>query len=395
MLNVVTYITITQKSNNTFPTRDKVLSFDFCSEYEIESTWKNLTDTCELVMPKDVYARDENGKVYSLAGTNKNIGAGETLPPLFLTGDEIAIDHGYILEDGTLLRTGADDIPSLFRGFITEIKSQKPIVLACQDYMYALKQIPAPDNDWKNVNISDMFTEILSGTPYTVSDKSSITINYSLGSFITAGETAAQVLERLRKEYRFESYFRGAELRIGYPIYYTEEAVNKTFQFQENIIDSDLTYNRKDDVVLSAIASTKVIKDTGNTTKDGTKKTKTEALEILVELKNGAFTYQSKPTGGSFPANVEGERRKLFFTNVTTEEGLFELAKPELEKYYYTGFKGSFKTFGMPFVRHGDNAVITNPLLPDQDGTYKIKKVVYTGGINGLRQNIYLDYKVA
>lgn len=365
---------------------------DFCHKYEIESTWENLTDTCELVLPKDVYVRDENDRVYNLSGTNKYIGGGDTIPPLFLSGDRITINHGYYLEDGTLLRTGADGIDDLFKGFIVQVQSGKPVTLYCEDNMYALKQISVQDKDWKDANLQDMFTEILSGTPYTVSKKSSVTIEYTLGSFITQGETAAQVLERLRKEYRFNSYFRGDELRIGYPIYYTEEARTLEYTFQENIIESDLQYNRKDDVVLSAIASTKVTKSNG-TAKDGTEKKKTEALEILVVLKGGEFSYVTK-SNGSFPANIEGERRTLFFTNVTTEKQLFELAKPELEKYYYTGFKGSFTTFGMPHARHGDNARLSNPLLPDQDGTYKVKKVVYSGGIEGLRQQIFLDYKL-
>jgi hypothetical protein len=49
----------------------------------------------------------------------------------------------------------------------------------------------------------------------------------------------------------------------------------------------------------------------------------------------------------------------------------------------------------MPFVRHGDNVKIINPALPDQDGTYKVKKVVYSGGVGGLRQEIHLDFKIS
>ena len=45
-------------------------------------------------------------------------------------------------------------------------------------------------------------------------------------------------------------------------------------------------------------------------------------------------------------------------------------------------------------MRFGDNAEIVNDILPEQNGTYKIKGVNYSGGVNGLRQDIELDYKL-
>ena len=70
------------------------------------------------------------------------------------------------------------------------------------------------------------------------------------------------------------------------------------------------------------------------------------------------------------------------------------LATIELKKYYYTGFRGHFTTLGIPFVKMGDNAVIVDSVLPERNGTYKIKSVEYTGGVEGLRQKIELDYKI-
>lgn len=32
--------------------------------------------------------------------------------------------------------------------------------------------------------------------------------------------------------------------------------------------------------------------------------------------------------------------------------------------------------------------------LPERSGYYKVKSVRYTGGVNGLRQEINLDYKI-
>ena len=56
--------------------------------------------------------------------------------------------------------------------------------------------------------------------------------------------------------------------------------------------------------------------------------------------------------------------------------------------------KGKFKTFGLPFVKHGDYVDIIDPVLPERNGRYVVKGVGYEGGINGLRQEIELDYLI-
>ena len=49
----------------------------------------------------------------------------------------------------------------------------------------------------------------------------------------------------------------------------------------------------------------------------------------------------------------------------------------------------------MPYIPYGDNIIIADPVLPDRNGTYKVKSVTYTGGVGiGIRQQIHLDYKV-
>ena len=63
-------------------------------------------------------------------------------------------------------------------------------------------------------------------------------------------------------------------------------------------------------------------------------------------------------------------------------------------KYYYSGLNGSFKSLAIPYIRHNDKAKIINPKLPEQNGTYRVKAVNYEGGVNGLTQQIYLDYKI-
>ena len=105
-------------------------------------------------------------------------------------------------------------------------------------------------------------------------------------------------------------------------------------------------------------------------------------------------TVLVKQKGVDYPANTGGERRTLFFPGATSIQQLADLAADELRKYYYTGFKGKFTTFGLPFVRMGDNVNIIDNILPERNGLYKVKSVAYSGGVNGLRQVVELDYKI-
>jgi hypothetical protein len=94
------------------------------------------------------------------------------------------------------------------------------------------------------------------------------------------------------------------------------------------------------------------------------------------------------------PPNTGGERRTLHFLGAKTTNELAKLAENELRKYYYTGLKGKFVTFGIPYVRHGDNVDILDAILPERNGRYKVKAVQYSGGVIGLRQEIELDYLI-
>jgi hypothetical protein len=128
-------------------------------------------------------------------------------------------------------------------------------------------------------------------------------------------------------------------------------------------------------------------------TKDGNAKTKPGRLEILIYQKDNGFAYDVKTPGSSTQANEDGERYSYFANNISDAQQLYNVALPELQKHYYTGFRGYFTTFGLPYMRWGDNANLVDTVLTDRAGQYKIKKVVYKGGTEGMRQEIHLDYK--
>jgi len=394
MYRCITYITIQQVPTTDWPNRTTELNFDFVTEFESSDSWRDFTNKGRVTLPKNLYFKDENGKLQPLKGTNVNVGGFSSTAPLFLRGDKITITAGYKYFNKD--HREVEDVSTIHTGFITKVGSKIPIELEIEDNMWKLKQIPVTTHTFKKSDtLEDMLAFMLKGSEFTFKALTKTTF----GEFAIGNETVAQALQRLQKTFGFEFYFRGNELRGGVLIYIEAEAANENFHFQENIIEDELEYKRKDDVTLSAIAHNTITVENGHC-KDGALKTKRQRLEVLVTIKKNAtktelpYTTRIINRGDIVPENTDGERRTFFFPGATTTDQLAALAYEKLKMYYYTGFKGTFTTFGIPFVRQGDNAVIKDPILPERDGRYKIKKVEYSGGINGLRQHIELDYKI-
>lgn len=370
MLNPVSKITISQVANKDFPTRAKVFTFDFVTEAEVNSTWQNLTDTARLVFPKNIYFKDETGEQYSWTG--KNVVEGNDEPPILLRGDEITIEWGYYynIDNNYNYKTESHII---FEGYISKIVNRIPVEIECEDNMYKLKQIACPSKLFRDsqYNVQSILKELLVNTPFSVNEIATTDV----GDIRASGETVAQLVDRFQNNYRLESYFRGNDLRCSGIVYYPDYK-EKIFKFQENIISDQLEYRRLDDIQIGIKAYSV------NETEIGGKKKK-ERLSVFV-TSSGITTEEG----------FEGEKRTLYFWNVNNKEDLAKLAQTRLNRLHYEGFFGSFETFGFPFVQHGDHAIIQDNVLPERNGTYKIKGVTYMFGMGGYRQNIEVDIKV-
>lgn len=401
MFNVVNNIKITQRSSDKYPNRNRVLNLDFLTEYTVNSDWEHQTSTGTIVIPKNLYYKDESNAFNPLNGTKVNIG-GFTDNPLLLRGDKVTLNAGYKYRTPSMVRA-VDDTALLFEGYVSKVHSKIPIEFDIEDNMWLLKQTPMPTKTFTEIDTLESMLSLICdevkkvhGVELTYNALSSTTF----GAIMSGNETAAQFLNRLQRLYGFRSYFRGNELRSGIIVYYPSDAQEQVFIMngQDGNIPADgqdLEYQRKDDLVLSAVAHNTITEETGATCKDGSKKTKHKRLEVLVSIKDGKKTTKVIEQGDRVPDNTEGERRTFFFAGAKTTDELATLAFQQLERYYYDGLKGSFQTFGIPYVKHGDHVRIKNPKLPEQDGLYKVRGVEYTGGTNGLRQRITLDFKIS
>ena len=400
-----TLITIEQQSNSAFPTRGEsgnslTMVLDFVSTGEIVNSWQNLTDTAKIKIPRNIYVNDESNNPLGFgAEPNKrglNIYGSDSTPPLFMRGDKIKIELGLYIDnyDGTETL----EVDEVFSGYIASIKNRVPIEIDCEDEMWKMKQINVVNKVWlaSEYDAQSMLTEMLTGTGIKVVDGVEGSIKTNIGDFRTQNETVGAVLARLKSAGLY-SYFRNNELRCSGIVYYpgdrtgdvVDAAGNKgtIFGFQENIISDNLEYQRKEDLNIAIKASAEVVNAGSTNNNDGTPKTKRERLEVMIGKDGEAMTEV---------------KRKAYFGDVIsvpilgakTLEELTQRAKEYLPKFYYTGFKGMFTTFGRPFIRHGDAVIIRDNMLPERNGTYLVKQVVTSFGTGGLRQKILLHVRI-
>jgi hypothetical protein len=321
--------------------------FDFVNTVSINSTWEEFTDTASIRLPKKL--RPLKNGVFN---PDITVGSG-----IWNRGDEVSISLGYILEDNSI------EVAERFTGYLTRITTKNPLEFECEDKMWKLKQTSVPRYSKNSVTLSDLLKDILPIDPMT-----GVQYKYQADAFqfnlrftnVTVGE----VFDYLKKTFGITTYFQNGILYSGfaYKIEEPDLSLTKEFTFQENIIEDQLDYTKDEDIQLNVTVI--------NFNKDNTK--------------------DAPVVAGS----SDGEKRVFYTYNlpVATQKNI---AEENLRKLKYEGFRGSFTTFLNPVVKHGDSVKLINPLIPDQNGVYLVRRVVTTNGISGGRQEIFLDRKIA
>ncbi|MCH4824300.1 hypothetical protein ML462_14080 [Gramella lutea] len=274
----------------------------------IESSWETLTDTAVITIPRNI----------EIAGRNLRTSARD----IFRNGDPVQIWLGY---NGELINE--------FNGYITSVSADIPIEIKCDDAMYLLKR--------HNVNVAmrtnkveDLIKQIIpEGIPTDVAD-------IEVGKERFPNTTAAKVLEWLQ-EANIYSYFKGDTLVVG-KIYSDDDEPPMKFDFNRNVVDNNLQYRLKEDILLRIIATSTLPK----------------GKKLKVEY------------GDEF-----GVRRNLSYYNIEVEAELLKLAKLDYDKSKVAGYEGDIEIFGIPSMRHGMKATIISQMYPDRNGTYWIKSI--------------------
>lgn len=286
----------------------------------IEQDRHELTQRCEIRLP-------------NLAGI---IGLEDAIK----SGDPVVVRLGY---DG--------DLKEEFTGFVARVSPGRPVVVECEDEMWQHKRQPI-NKSWESITVEDLIKELVPGQQYNVQE-------VVLSNFIIKQATVAKALRKVKEEYGLDIYYRKGVLYAGIP-YGEPDVPEATYHFQKNAIDSDLTYQRAEDVSLKIKAIS--IK------KDNTK------LEVEV-------------------GDPDGEVHTLHFYNLEKQE-LIAVAESKIKDMTYTGFTGSFMGFGIPQPQFGGVCHLFDDRY-NRSGSYFIEKVKTEYGTGGFHRKVTIGRTAA
>lgn len=306
----------------------KVLYFDYVSDLEIVQTWRNLTKTAVVYLPRNI----------------KDV-KGDEIHKLIQSGNEIVIRLGFDLQ-----------FVEEFRGEVVYVDAQNPVKIYCEDYMRKLKRAKV-SKSYRNATLGELIKDIVpAGIKTEVLDA-------TIGAIRFNDTSVAKVLDELKNKWGLFSYFRGDTLCSGfaYPISWSGNPdYIGSYHFQKNIIESELSFKSVDEVRLQVNAISML----------------PDNRVVRVEV-----------------GDPNGEQRTLHFYNIENKQELKRLAEAELQRFKYSGYRGSFTTWGFPYVEHGYRAELGDYKFPERTGKYYIDRVVVNYG-DGYYRTIELGAKV-
>jgi len=150
----------------------------------IESSWRMLTDTATVTLPRRALAQ-----MFELNDPTQ-------LRNIFPTGAAIVIELGFNMQYTTE-----------FTGYIVNVSDELPFTISCEDAMWLLKR--------EKVNVVTRTTYLPDFIKSITKHKVKAVAPYTLGPLRFANTTAAQVLEFIQEKFKLYSYMDNGELVVG------------------------------------------------------------------------------------------------------------------------------------------------------------------------------------
>lgn len=298
-----------------------------CSSFKVESSWMELTDRAEVVLAKRIYLEDKK------------------LFEFLKSGDTIIIRGGY-----------NGEYHEEFRGYITEVHDDLPVMIKSEDNMYVLKRTKCHIS-LKETTLANFLKQIVP-SQFKI-DAADINI----GSVLFRDFTVSQALMELKDKLGIYSYFVGNTLISGKYYEDNTDPEKVKYEFGKNIIENDLKYRRKDDVKIK-------VKAIGS---------QTNGVKIIEEV-----------------GDDSGQVVQLNFTRVSDKSDLKKRAQKELDRLKIDGYQGGLVGYGIPIVKHGYVAEIINHDNADSNGNYYVEAVITILSDNGkYRRHVKIGKKAA
>ena len=296
------------------------------SEVEIESSWKMICSTAQVVLPRNIKDFNQN-----------------KVKDWFKRGDKVEIYLCYGLDEDLILE---------FSGYITQVSADYPITIKLEDEMWRLKQIPVNFSS-KNEKLKSFVQKYVTDYPILIDAE------VPLGAINIKNKTLGEVFKKFQEDLSLYPFIRNGKLVVAKPYSDVTDKV-PVFDLERNCVSNDLNYLSKEERTVKVIAES--VQNFAKTKK-----------KLKFELGDpDPKTTINKTLSVTTLNDLQAEVRRIY-----------DLYKKE-------GFDGSFTTFGTPSVQHGQKVKITSSLYNDREGIYYIDSIKKKFSRDGYRQEIEL-----
>lgn len=303
----------------------------------VNSSADMLSDTCTITLPGMVY-----NKPYALEDKIKR-------------GDAVLARMGY-----------NNELRDEFKGYLKSIHPNAPMKLECEDSAFLFRK-SISNKQFKKTSAAKIARYILDEVnkqlPAAQKMKLITDIKSSVlyETFTIIASNGYQALETLRSESGMQIYCRGRELHVH--LASTKKTGEATYDFTRNIEASDdLEYVRAEDKKVRVVLTGGYLKK--------------KQLKIEVGEKGG-------------------DELTIKMPKVTSQATLEKLAKQQLKKVSYDGYKGAIRGWLVPFCGIGYSARVLDPEYPQRTGTYYVSAVKTEFSKNGGVRTVTLGIKLS
>ena len=296
------------------------------SEVEIETSWKMICSTAQVVLPRNIKDFNQN-----------------KVKDWFKRGDKVEIYLCYGLDEDLILE---------FSGYITQVSADYPITIKLEDEMWRLKQIPVNFSS-KNEKLKSFVQKYVTDYPILIDAE------VPLGAVNIKNKTLGEVFKKFQEDLSIYSFIRNGKLVVAKPYSDVTDKI-PVFDLERNCVSNDLNYLSKEERTVKVVAES--VQNFAKTKK-----------KLKFELGDpDPKTTINKTLSVTTLNDLQAEVRRIY-----------DLYKKE-------GFDGSFTTFGTPSVQHGQKVKITSSLYNDREGIYYIDSIKKKFSRDGYRQEIEL-----
>ena len=296
------------------------------SEVEIESSWKMICSTAQVVLPRNIKDFNQN-----------------KVKDWFKRGDKVEIYLCYGLDEDLILE---------FSGYITQVSADYPITIKLEDEMWRLKQIPVNFSS-KNEKLKSFVQKYVTDYPILIDAE------VPLGAVNIKNKTLGEVFKKFQEDLSLYPFIRNGKLVVAKPYSDVSDKI-PVFDLERNCVSNDLNYLSKEERTVKVVAES--VQNFAKTKK-----------KLKFELGDpDPKTTINKTLSVTTLNDLQAEVRRIY-----------DLYKKE-------GFDGSFTTFGTPSVQHGQKVKITSSLYNDREGIYYIDSIKKKFSRDGYRQEIEL-----